>query len=175
MENGLLHLYCGDGKGKTTAAIGLLVRALGHQKRCVLLQFLKGSPTGELELLSKQPGLTILRGDPAMPFTFQMTPAQKAETKALHETQLRRVWAMMKAGEVDLVVLDEICAACSTGLLDLKLAEEVVRSKPPQVELVLTGRNPQPFMLECADYITEMTLKRHPYTKGIAAREGIEY
>ena len=172
---GLIHLYSGDGKGKTTAGIGLLIRALGRGKRCILLQFLKGTDTGELHILSDQPDLTILRGDPSMPFTFQMTAEQKKQTKALHENQLKEVQRLIQEEAVNLVILDEVCAACSTGLLDLSLIEQFIREKPEHLELVLTGRNPQPFMVECADYHTEMRAIRHPYEQGITAREGIEY
>lgn len=175
MNQGLIHLYYGDGKGKTTAAIGLLVRALGRGKRCVLLQFLKGQDTGELAVLRDQPNLHILRGDPSMPFTFQMTPAQKAQTKALQDEQLRRVIDACSTGSVDLLVLDEVCAACSTGLLEQRPLRQFLAHKPSSLEVVLTGRNPPDFLLQAADYLTEMKAHRHPYERGIAAREGIEY
>jgi len=176
MNKGLIHLYSGDGKGKTTAAIGLMVRALGRGKRCILLQFLKGSATGELLALQSFDNLRVLRGKPDTPFTFLMTEEEKLTTKALHDAQLAEVFEAMQKGEADVVIMDEICAACSTGLLDLSLAEKMLAEKPETVELVLTGRDPQPFMLKYADYHTEMTLKAHPYeSMGVGAREGIEY
>lgn len=170
MKQGLVHLYCGDGKGKTTAAMGLALRALGHGEKVVIVQFLKGSETGELAGL-RQLGAVILRGKSGQKFVFQMNEAEKAETRRLQTENLREALAM----PCDLLILDEACTACRLGLVEEELLQQAVLQKPAEREVVLTGRGPAPWMQEAADYCTEMQCRRHPYEKGIAAREGVEY
>ena len=170
MSNGLIHLYHGDGKGKTTAAMGLAVRALGCGRRVVIVQFLKGGATGELEPLQTL-GATFYRGKAGQKFVFQMNEEEKAATRALQTENLRRALAE----PADLLILDEACAACRLGLVDETVLQKAVLQKPAQREVVLTGREPADWMLAAADYCTEMQCRRHPYEKGIAAREGVEY
>lgn len=170
MSNGLIHLYHGDGKGKTTAAMGLAVRALGCGRRVVIVQFLKGGATGELEPLQTL-GATFYRGKAGQKFVFQMNEEEKAATRALQTENLRRALA----DPADLLILDEACAACRLGLVDETVLKKAVLQKPAQREVVLTGREPADWMLAAADYCTEMQCRRHPYEKGIAAREGVEY
>ena len=167
---GLIHLYCGEGKGKTTAAMGLALRALGHGQRVVIVQFLKSGRSGEAALLEKL-GAVVLSGKPTPKFTHQMTPAEKAETRRLQTAHLARALDL----PCDLLVLDEACAACRLGMVEEDLLRAAVLEKPGEREVVLTGRGPAPWMLDAADYITEMQARRHPYEKGIAAREGVEY
>lgn len=170
MEKYLLHLYTGDGKGKTTASMGLAVRALGRGKRVVIAQFLKGIPTGEVELLKKM-GAKILREDTIQKFVFQMTEQEKKQA-VLKYNQL-----MQKAFEqsCDLLILDEVCAACSLDMIDQTILKEKIQKIKTNTEIVLTGRDPQPWMVEWADYYTEMVCHKHPYEQGISAREGIEF
>ena len=170
MKQGLVHLYCGEGKGKTTAAMGLALRALGHGEAVVIVQFLKGGETGELAGLRKL-GAVILRGKAGKKFAFQMNEAEKAETRALQTENLQKALAL----PCDLLILDEACAACRLGLVDETVLKKAVLQKPAQREVVLTGREPADWMLAAADYCTEMQCRRHPYEKGIAAREGVEY
>ena len=113
MKQGLVHLYCGEGKGKTTAAMGLALRALGHGEAVVIVQFLKGGETGELAGLRKL-GAVILRGKAGQKFAFQMNEAEKAETRALQTENLQKALAL----PCDLLILDEACAACRLGLVD---------------------------------------------------------
>ncbi len=167
---GMLHLYCGDGKGKTSAAMGLSLRALGHGKRVVLVQFLKNGTSGELEPL-RQLGATVLTGKQGTKFSFQMTEAEKTACREAHDRILREALSL----ESDLLILDEFCAACRLKLLDEQLARDAVLLRPENRETVLTGRDPEDWMTEAADYITEMRAVRHPYESGIAAREGVEY
>ena len=163
MELGLVHLYWGEGKGKTTAAMGLALRALGQGARVVIVQFLKGADTGEVPLL-RQLGAEIYRGKAGQKFVFQMDEAEKAATRRLQDQNL----AAALARPADLLVLDEACAAW-------QLLERAVRGRPAGQEVVLTGRTPAPWMEELADYSTEMRCHRHPYEKGIAARKGVEF
>lgn len=174
MQPGLIHLYCGDGKGKTTAAMGLAIRAAGHGKKVLILQFLKGWPTGELKSLAQIEGIQVLRGKEGMAFSFQMTPEERIQTKALHEEHLRLAMHKAQLGECEVLILDEVMGAVGTGLLEESLVTGFLQAKPPQLEVVLTGRNPPPQWIELADYVTEMKKIKHPYERGIPARDGIE-
>lgn len=167
---GLVHLYWGEGKGKTTAAMGLALRSLGAGRKVVVVQFLKGGPSGEIPLL-EQLGARVFRGKAGQKFTFQMTEGEKAETKALQTENLRRALAL----KADLLVLDEACAAWQKDLADRDLLKQAVLDRPQGREVVLTGRNPPDWMGEAADYVTEMKCHRHPFEQGIPAREGVEF
>lgn len=170
MTNGLIHLYWGDGKGKTTAAMGLALRALGAGRRVVVVQFLKGAPTGEIPLL-EQLGAKVYRGKAGQKFVFQMSEAEKSETRAMQTANLRAALAC----DAQLLVLDEACAAWQLDMVDGALLKEAVLAKPVGQELVLTGREPAEWMRQAADYSTEMRCHRHPYEKGVAARRGVEF
>lgn len=170
MDKGLVHLYCGDGKGKTTAAMGLALRALGQGMRVVVVQFLKNGTSGELEPLKKL-GAAVYSGQPGAKFTFQMNAEEKAQ--ATKENNARLAEALQQP--CDLLILDEICAARNSGMVDEALAKQAVLERPQHREVVLTGRNPEAWMMEAADYITDMQPRRHPYEQGIPARKGIEF
>lgn len=170
MDKGLVHLYCGDGKGKTTAAMGLALRALGQGMRVVVVQFLKNGTSGELEPLKKL-GAAVYSGQPGAKFTFQMNAEEKAQ--ATKENNARLAEALQQP--CDLLILDEICAARNSGMVDEALAKQAVLERPQHREVVLTGRNPEAWMVEAADYITEMQPRHHPYEQGIPARKGIEF
>lgn len=163
----MLHLYFGSGKGKTTAAAGLALRALGHEKKVVVVQFLKDGTSGEIEPLRRL-GAAVF-ACPNAKFTWLMTPQEKAAALA-HNTQTLEAALQMPC---DLLILDEACAALRAALLPEALLQKAVLNAP--YEVVLTGRDPADWMLQNADYITEFTARRHPYEKGIPAREGIEY
>lgn len=170
MELGMVHLYWGEGKGKTTAAMGLALRALGNGCRVVVVQFLKGADTGEIPLL-RQLGAEVYRGKAGQKFVFQMNDAEKAATRALQNENLRAALAR----PADLLVLDEACAAWELNMVDRQLLEQAVWERPAGQEIVLTGRKPAPWMEELADYSTEMHCWRHPYEKGVKARKGVEF
>lgn len=170
MDKGLVHLYCGNGKGKTTAAMGLALRALGQGMQVVVVQFLKNGTSGELEPL-RTLGATVYSGKPGAKFTFQMNAEEKAQ--ATKENNARLAEALQQP--CDLLILDEICAARNSGMVDEALAKQAVLERPQHREVVLTGRNPEAWMVEAADYITEMQPRRHPYEQGIPARKGIEF
>ncbi|CCX37013.1 putative cob(I)yrinic acid a c-diamide adenosyltransferase [Clostridium sp. CAG:1013] len=170
MEKGLVHLYWGNGKGKTTAAMGVALRSLAAGKRVVIVQFLKGRESGEVKLLS-QLGAKIFRGKSGQKFVFQMTEQEKAETR---KTQEENLLAALRE-PADLLILDEACAALKLSMVDEALLKRAVLEKPENQELILTGREPADWMEEAADYSTEMHCWRHPYEKGITAREGVEY
>lgn len=169
-QTGLVHLYYGDGKGKTTAAMGLALRALGSGKRVVVLQFLKGGQSGEIPLL-EQLGAKIYRGKAGQKFVFQMNDAEKAETRALQNANL----AAAMAEPADLLILDEAGSAWELDMADKALLQQAVLQRPAGQECVLTAHAAPQWMLDAADYVTEMKCLRHPYQKGVAARKGIEY
>ncbi len=170
MQHGQVHVYFGEGKGKTSAAMGLALRAHGAGKRAVILQFLKGQSTSELAPL-QQLGITVLRAQTSEAFVFQMSAEQRAQTRRDNDAALQKARAL----GADVLVLDEACAALSLGVLDEALLRAVVCEKPPLQELVLTGRDPAPWLVEAAQYATEMRCVRHPCDEGLAARKGIEF
>jgi cob(I)alamin adenosyltransferase len=174
-QPGLIHVYCGDGKGKTTAAVGLILRAAGHGRRILLIQFLKNGQSGELAPLRRLPSVRILTGRPTTHFTNVMDDLEKASTLDLHCRQLHEAIEAARNGQIDLLVLDEAMGAIQTGLLPEGEILEFLSSKPEGLEVVLTGRNPSAQILELADYISEIRCVRHPWQRGITAREGIEY
>lgn len=170
MKNGKVHLYWGDGKGKTTAAMGLALRALGAGKRVTVVQFLKGTPSGEIPLLCRL-GASVHRCHPGLKFVFQMTEEEKRDCLAEHTAMLRKALAE----DADLLILDEACAACQLGMVEEAMLRRAVEDRPPQQEVVLTGRDPADWMRQDADYETEMCCRKHPYQSGLDAREGIEF
>ena len=175
MKQGLIHVYMGDGKGKTTAAIGLCIRAVGAGRRVLFVQFMKGRNTSELNVLKQLEHVTVLRSEQDFGFYAQMSDADKEEITKIHNQLLEDALDIVTKGECDLLILDELTYPYDWNLISKETVEELIHNKPNTLELVITGRDPAPFLLEHADYITEMRAVRHPYEKGIAAREGIEY
>ncbi|NLV73570.1 MAG: cob(I)yrinic acid a,c-diamide adenosyltransferase [Chloroflexi bacterium] len=167
---GLVQLYTGNGKGKTTAALGLVLRAAGWGLRSYIAQFLKGQDYGELHSVARLAPLIVLEqfGTP----NCVRTPS--AQDRALAHSGLVRAQQALTGGKFTIVILDEICAALSLGLVALDEVTALIDNRPPDVELVLTGRNAPPELVERADLVTEMTEIRHPYSRGIGARVGIE-
>lgn len=174
MQPRLIHLYWGNGKGKTTAAMGLALRALGNGWRVGIVQFLKGTPSGEITLL-KQLGATVLRDPEGMKFVFQMTEEEKQQTYQTQNQRLQQAIQMALDGDLDLLVLDEVGSACQLSMLQEDTVRKFVQNKPQNLELVLTAHQPIPWMIDSADYVTEMACHKHPYEAGISARKGVEY
>ncbi|MFT9056488.1 MAG: cob(I)yrinic acid a,c-diamide adenosyltransferase [Ethanoligenens sp.] len=170
-EKGLIHIYTGNGKGKTTAAMGLACRAAGAGLRVLIAQFLKGRDTGELVSL-KTLGIPVMRTD-VKKFIPYMDAAERANCKASQEHCFREACAQM--GNFDLVILDEIIGATAAGMIELDELLNCVKSKPSQTELVLTGRNAPQALIDCADYVSEIQCIKHPYENGVQARKGIEF
>lgn len=173
--SGLIHLYTGDGKGKTTASLGLALRFAGHGKKVLIIQLCKGRDSGELHSLKKLPDIKVLRNSRDFGFWQSMTDDSKAALKAENDENLSFALRSAEMGDCDLLVLDEITSAYTNGALDRELCKKIVAEKPAGLELVLTGRNAPEFMLQAADYISEIKCIRHPYEKGISAREGAEF
>ena len=172
MERGTIQLYTGDGKGKTTAALGAALRAVGHGERVFMIQFMKGRLYGELEAAKKLDGFTIEQHgrdefvDPKNPDPVDRGLAAKG---------WRRAEELVREGGADMLILDEINVAVAFGLIELEKVLSFMREKPERLELILTGRYAPAEMIDLADTVTEMREIRHHYKGGVPARKGIEY
>ena len=171
---GLLHIYCGSGKGKTTAAVGLAVRAAGAGLRVHIVQLMKGGETSELSSLKLIPEISVSRLSREYGFTFNMTDEERSAITAEHNSLLSSAAELMNGGAVDMLIIDEFFSAYNSGLLHRELAESTVLTDRT-CELVLTGRDPSEKFIAAADYVSEIHEIKHPYTRGIEARKGIEY
>jgi cob(I)alamin adenosyltransferase len=169
---GCIHIYTGDGKGKTTAAIGLAVRAQGAGFKVLFVQFLKGQQTSELEPLKKI-GVTIMRTNAVKKFIPYMTEQEKEDCLQGQQSCFKE--AVKLFTEYDVVIFDEAVGAVTTGMLPLVDVINMIKTKPECLELILTGRQPPAELVELADYVSEIKAIKHPYDKGIKARKGIEY
>lgn len=173
-DRGCVHLYVGDGKGKTTAAAGLALRALGCGKRVLFCQFLKGRASGELRPLAEA-GAEILRAKTGEKFLFQMDEAELAQALREQQSCFEAAARRLLEDRFDLAVLDEVVDAVNAGAVELDALTGLIRTRPPHQELVLTGRNPDGALVELCDYHTDFVCRRHPYQSGLPARQGIEY
>lgn len=171
-EKGYVHLYCGDGKGKTTCSMGLLVRVAGSGKRVLLYQFMKDNSSSERKILSHIPNITVLPGDEKVMFTFQMTKEQKEQKKTENDAMLNKIFGMMK--DYDMVVLDEAIYAIGSGVLSEEIVFDVLDHRPENVEIVLSGRGPSDELIQRADYVSEIKKIKHPFDQGVKSRMGIE-
>lgn len=173
---GLVHIYTGSGKGKTTAAVGLGIRACGSGLRVLMVQFLKSAPTGELKILHKlAPEFEICRTEEIKGFIWNMDEDEiSAAGKAIRETFQIAVESAFK-NQYDMLILDEIMASISNGLLSIRDVVDFIKSRPESLEVVMTGRNAPPELINLADYVSEINEVKHPFNKGINARKGIEY
>ena len=166
----MLHIYHGDGKGKTTAAMGLALRMAGRGKRVVVAQFLKCEDSGERIALARLDGVELLPLPDCLPFTFELTPEQRGQERARYEHMLQQL--KEQSVHADLLVLDEVCDAIDVGLVQLDAVLRLIDGYAG--ETVLTGRQGQPELLDRADYVTRMEKQKHPFDRGVAARMGVE-
>ena len=166
----MIHIYCGNGKGKTTAALGLAVRYAGTGNTVHIYQFMKGNPTSEIMSLEKL-GIKVCRLSKDYGFSSQMTDADRLKVTAEHNAMLDEC---MK-DDCGLMILDEIFPAVNKGLADKEKALQVMYLLSHFQDIVLTGRDPAKEFLDGADYITDMQCVRHPFQHGVKARRGIEY
>jgi cob(I)alamin adenosyltransferase len=169
---GLIQVYTGDGKGKTTAAIGQAVRACGHGARVIMIQFMKGRQYGELNCAAAIGRFEIHQFgrdefvDKSNPARIDMDYARRGLAKARE---------IVEGGACDLLILDEINIAVDFGLLSVDDVLGLLRDKPEKMEVILTGRNAPPAFIEMAHLVTDMREIKHPYREGIEMRQGIEY
>ncbi len=166
-----MHVYTGEGKGKTTAALGLALRASGQGWRVGILQFMKGDARcGEHLFLERFPAFALVQ--PERPSAFVQTPEER---RADARRTLATARMLMASGDYDMLVLDEIVTALGRGLLQEADILGLIAARPPEMELVLTGRGATPGLVEAADLVTEMRKVKHPLDRGIAARRGVEF
>ena len=173
LSQGLVQIFTGDGKGKTTAALGAVLRALGHGLRAYIVFFMKGDyPYGEFRVLSKLSNVDIAR----FGFTTFCDPANvRPEEKEQARQALAAAREAMLSGKYDLVVLDEVNVAVAWKLVELDEVIGLLKDKPPDVGLILTGRYADTKLVQQADLVTEMLKIKHPYDEGVTAKKGIEY
>lgn len=175
METGLIHIYCGDGKGKTTAAMGLAIRAAGREKKVFITQFLKSGKSGELISLEKlKEYIKFLPGRPVNKFVWNMNEEEKNQAKIEHTKRFREIKEIINNEQYDLLILDEIIATINNGFIELEEVIDFLKSKPKTLEVVMTGREPKEELIEVANYVTEMKCIKHPFNEGIPSRIGIE-
>jgi cob(I)alamin adenosyltransferase len=173
LERGLVEVYTGNGKGKTSAAFGLALRAVGRGLKVFMIQFIKGGfDYGELYVVDKLPNLTLKAFGRGKFVTEK--PAGKEDVELAGQA-LALAEETIKGGRYDVVILDEVNVALSLKLISLEKVLRLIKEKPKHVELVLTGRDAPEEIIEAADLVTEMREIKHPYKKGLPARKGIEY
>jgi len=171
-EKGTIQLYTGNGKGKTTAALGAALRAIGHGKRVAMIQFMKGRLYGELEAAKRLAGFTIEQHG-RDEFVDRADPAPV--DRELAAGGWRRAEELVRDDALDMLILDEINVAVAFGLIEIESVLSFMKNKPERLELILTGRYAPERMIELADTVTEMREIRHHFNRGVAARRGIEY
>jgi cob(I)alamin adenosyltransferase len=175
MTKGLIQVYTGDGKGKTTAAFGLAVRAAGHGKAVLILQFLKSriGKSGEIKS-AKKLGIQVIK------FKNQTSPlfdpsVKRSDLKKSVKKAITLSIQKIKSGKYDLVIMEEFNNVVSNGYASPSDLKKIIDSKPEELEIVFTGRGAPTELIEIADYVTEMRMVKHPANNGIMARKGIEY
>ena len=167
------HLLWGW-KRKTTCGMGLCTRAAGYGYRVLIYQFMKDNSTSERKVLLLSPNVTFVPGQDKIKFSFLMTPEEKAEQKRYYEEQFQRVTEKAVQEEYDVLFLDELVYTIGSKLLYEQLLLDFLDHKPEKLEVILTGQGPSEALIERADYVSELKKIKHPFDKGLAARDGIE-
>ncbi len=168
-----LHIYTGDGKGKTTASMGLALRSLGSKRKVTVCQFFKNGSSGEIKALQTFDNLTYLKSDKTFPCFFKMTDEQKQEAKAYYIKLFEDTIAL--AEQSDIIIFDELISTYNLEFLDKEHVVSALSSAKKHCEIVITGREAAPELCEIADYISNIQKIKHPYDKGVDARRGIEF
>jgi cob(I)alamin adenosyltransferase len=175
LEKGLVSIFTGHGRGKTSAAIGTAIRAAGHGLRVYALFMMKANEVfehGEFAIFKQLPNFTVdTFGYRGWSKKANITPEHQAEAGRALDTAEKA----MLSGDYDLIVLDEINHAVAGGLIDINRVVQFIERKPECVELILTGRNADPRLVAMADLVSEILMIKHPFTEGIRARKGIDY
>jgi cob(I)alamin adenosyltransferase len=173
MQQGLFIIFTGNGKGKTSAALGMALRAAGHNMRILILQFIKGAWNyGELEALKRFEEITIQPLGTG--FTWQKESLE--EDRELARLGWQKAERELRRGDYDMIILDELNYVLSYGLLSVESVREAIRCRPKKLHVVVTGRNAPDELIHAADLVTEMRQIKHPYQDwGIKAQQGIEY
>lgn len=169
------HIYFGDGKGKTTAAVGLAVRAAGSKLKVLFVQFLKTEFSGERHMLSHMENVTLTLCPLELKFTFEMDEKEKAQASKVFKGIFERSVTTALTEKYDMVIFDEIIEAINADILSESELFEFITNAPTSMEIVMTGHNPPQRFIDIADYVTEFKKIKHPYDRGITGRIGIEF
>lgn len=164
----MIHLIIGDGKGKTSASVGMAMRSAGHGWSVLFIQFLKGDSSGEINAIKSIPNVTVMHSQVNYGFVYQMTKEQLEETTE----ECERLMHIAITSNAKLVILDEVIHAYNAGMINRTQIEKILEKN---VEIVLTGEDAPDWLLDKADYVSRVAKIKHPYDKGIKAREGIEF
>ena len=173
-RTGLVQIYSGDGKGKTTAGMGQCVRAAGYGYKVLIFQFLKDNSGNERKAMERIPGIVFEEGPQTVKFSFRMSPEEKQEQKRWYEEKLKMVFQRAAEERFDLLFLDEALYAVRGGLLDEDLLVRLIKERPENLEILLTGQDPGERLTALCDYHSEIQKRKHPYDAGQTARDGIE-
>lgn len=172
--SGLIHIYEGDGKGKTSAGIGLSVRCAGSGQKVLYTQFLKDDKSSELKVLEQIEGIHVVHCEKDFGFIFTLSPGGKEDARAFYTEHFRKISKMAVEEGCRLLVMDEMIATYNLNMVDQQEVLEFLKNKPEELEVVMTGRDPAEELVELADYVSRVTKIKHPFDKGVAARVGIE-
>ena len=172
---GYIHIYEGDGKGKTSTAVGLSVRCAGSGQTVVFSQFLKDNSSSEVAVLEQISGINYVRSEKHFGFFFQMNEAEKEEARAYYRQHFSKAVNTAIEKKARLFVMDELMSAYNLGVVDQEAVLDFLRTKPEEMEVVMTGRDPAPELLELADYVSKVVKIKHPFDQGVPARKGIEF
>ncbi|WP_249290066.1 cob(I)yrinic acid a,c-diamide adenosyltransferase [Bianquea renquensis] len=176
MRTGLVHAYFGEGKGKSTAALGLGLRCAGSGMTVFVIQFLKSSQSGELEAVKRlEPAFKIFRFDRMRREIWPSTAQQMEESRKDSANAMQFARKVMSAHQCDVLILDEVLTAIAQRIVELNEVLDLIEKKPTDIEIVVTGKTLPDAIYRRSNYVTEMRLWKHPRQDGIEAREGIEY
>ena len=176
LKNGYVQIYTGNGKGKTTAAVGLAVRAAGNGYNVIMVQFLKGSKTGEIESAKRlAPFFNIFRFEKKRGFFWTLNDEEKVELKVEVQKGYEFCRNALMEEKCDILIMDEVMGALSNQLISEEQLVELIDKKPGNIELILTGRNVPKAILDKANLVTEMKDIKHYFNEGVPSREGIEF
>ena len=174
INTGLIHIYCGDGKGKTTAGMGLCVRAAAAGLKVVICQFMKDNSSSERSILGRVDNIILIDGPEKVKFSFQMSEDEKRDMRVFYEKLLKTAEDTVMREHSQVLFLDEVIYCINAGLLPEDRLIAFLNNKPEDLEVILTGQNPEPALIELADYVSEIRKVKHPYDAGVEARTGIE-
>ena len=173
-ETGYIHIYCGNGKGKTTTGMGLCTRAAGFGYRVLIYQFMKNNKPSERKILEQVPNITFIDGLEQEKFSFQMTPEEKEQRRQYYEQQFNLITQIAREEHYDILFCDELVYTIRAGLFRESIRTDYLKNKPENLEIILTGQDPSQELINLADYVSEIRKIKHPFDQGIHARLGIE-
>ena len=171
---GLIHLYCGDGKGKTSSAMGVALRAVSNGYNVLIIQFLKRGTSSEVKLLEQFDNVKVLANTELSGWSFKMSDEEKVVCKDQHDSEMNKAIDICQNDEIDVLIIDEVVGTLNLGLISKDLVLDFLQNKPENLEVIMTGRNPLPELLELSDYVSEIKKIKHPFDNGIGARAGID-